>query len=56
MDTVQDVRQYLFETAEASDLTSYNLQLNGKSINDFAELSELEDLKPEATLYMAPGT
>lgn len=55
LDTVQDVRQYLFETPETSDLTSYTLMLNGKPINDYAELSEVDGLKPDCTLVMAPG-
>jgi hypothetical protein len=56
LDTVQDVRQYLFETPEASDLTSYTLLLEGKPINDYAELSELPHLRPDSSLVMAPGT
>jgi hypothetical protein len=56
LDTVQDVRQYLFETPDASDLTSYTLLLEGKPINDYAELSEIQNLKQDSTLVMAPGT
>jgi hypothetical protein len=56
LDTVQDVRQYLFETPEASDLTSYTLLLEGKPINDYAELSELPQLRPDSSLVMSPGT
>ncbi|ELR12870.1 tetratricopeptide repeat domain containing protein [Acanthamoeba castellanii str. Neff] len=53
--SLQDVRQYLFETPEASDLTSYTLLLEGKPINDYAELSELPHLRPDSSLVMAPA-
>lgn len=56
LDTVQDVRQYLFETPEAADLTSYALLLDGQPINDFAELSEMDNLKPDSVVVMAPST
>jgi len=56
LDTVQDVRQCLFEAPETSDLTSYTLQFEGKSVNDYAELHEIKNLGPDSVLVMSPGT
>ena len=55
VDTVQDVRQYLFESAEACDITSYSLHLNGSPINDFVELAKIEKLAAGSTLSMVEG-
>ncbi|KAL6062933.1 Clustered mitochondria protein [Balamuthia mandrillaris] len=53
-DMVQDVRQYLLESAETCDITSYVLQLNGTVINDFVELSEVKGLERDCVIEMVP--
>eukprot|EP01127_Copromyxa_protea_P005232 TRINITY_DN1513_c2_g1_i1.p1 TRINITY_DN1513_c2_g1~~TRINITY_DN1513_c2_g1_i1.p1 ORF type:complete len:1243 (-),score=410.37 TRINITY_DN1513_c2_g1_i1:1503-5231(-) len=43
-DTVQDLRNYLYETVETGYITSYHFELEGTAVSDFVELSELVPL------------
>lgn len=56
-DTVQDLRQYLFETVETGFMTSYHLELDGTPVSDFVELAELVPLglKDESVLRVVEG-
>lgn len=55
---VQDVRQSIVETPDTFQYTCFHLEHNGQRINDFVELSEVKDLKPndELTLVEDPYT
>ena len=44
---VQDVRQSIVETPDTFQYTCFHLEHNGERINDFVELSEVKDLKPD---------
>ncbi|EXJ85565.1 protein TIF31 [Capronia coronata CBS 617.96] len=44
---VQDVRQSIVETPDTFQYTCFHLEHNGQRINDFVELSEVKDLKPD---------
>ena len=54
----QDLRQSIVETPDTFQYTCFRLELEGERINDFAELSELKNLKAdsEITLVEAPYT
>ena len=54
----QDLRQSIVETPDTFQYTCFRLELDGERINDFAELSELKNLKTdsEITLVEAPYT
>lgn len=43
-DSVQEVRQYLYETVETGYMTSYHLELDGVLVSDYVELAELVPL------------
>lgn len=49
---VQDVRQSIVETPDTFQYTCFHLEHNGERINDFVELSEVKDLKPDAELVL----
>lgn len=49
---VQDVRQSIIELPGTFQYTCFHLQCNGKRINDFAELSEVEGLVPDAEIAL----
>ncbi|KIW15301.1 hypothetical protein PV08_05346 [Exophiala spinifera] len=55
---VQDVRQSIVETPDTFQYTCFHLEHNGLRINDFVELSEVKDLKPndDLTLVEDPYT
>lgn len=56
-DCLMDIRQFLLETPDSCYFTCYQLQHEGKMINDFAELSEYPELKEGKInqLKMVPG-
>lgn len=49
---VQDLRQSIVETPETFQYTCFHLEHNGQRINDFVELSEVKDLKPDSELVV----
>lgn len=49
---VQDVRQSIVELPGTFQYTSFHLEHNGTRINDFVELSEVQDLKPDAEVVL----
>ncbi|EXJ92504.1 protein TIF31 [Capronia epimyces CBS 606.96] len=49
---VQDVRQSIVETPDTFQYTCFHLEHNGQRINDFVELSEVKDLKPDDELVL----
>jgi protein TIF31 len=49
---VQDVRQSIVETPDTFQYTCFHLEHNGQRINDFVELSEVKDLKPEDEIVL----
>lgn len=49
---VQDVRQSIVETPGTFQYTCFHLEHNGERINDFVELSEVKDLKPESEFVL----
>ena len=49
---VQDVRQSIVETPDTFQYTCFHLEHNGERINDFVELSEVKDLKPDSELVL----
>lgn len=49
---VQDVRQSIVELPGTFQYTCFHLECNGKRINDFVELSEVEDLKPDSEVIL----
>ena len=49
---VQDVRQSIIELPGTFQYTCFHLECNGKRINDYAELSEVEDLKPDSEIVL----
>ncbi|KAK7894894.1 Intracellular distribution of mitochondria [Exophiala xenobiotica] len=49
---VQDVRQSIVETPDTFQFTCFHLEHNGQRINDFIELSEVQDLKPNDELVL----
>ncbi|KAJ5887837.1 Clustered mitochondria protein [Penicillium taxi] len=49
---VQDVRQSIVELPGTFQYTCFHLEFNGKRINDFIELSEVEDLKADSEILL----
>ncbi|OQV03171.1 hypothetical protein CLAIMM_08250 [Cladophialophora immunda] len=49
---VQDVRQSIVETPDTFQYTCFHLEHNGQRINDFVELSEVKDLKPDDEIVL----
>ena len=49
---VQDVRQSIVETPDTFQYTCFHLEHEGKKINDFVELSEVKDLKPDSEIAL----
>ncbi|EAW09658.1 translation initiation factor 3 subunit CLU1 [Aspergillus clavatus NRRL 1] len=49
---VQDVRQSIVELPGTFQYTCFHLEFNGKRINDFVELSEVEDLKADSEIVL----
>ena len=49
---VQDVRQSIVETPDTFQYTCFHLEHNGERINDFVEMSEVKDLKPDSELVL----
>lgn len=49
---VQDVRQSIVETPDTFQYTCFHLEHSGQRINDFVELSEVKDLKPNDELVL----
>ncbi|KMU85193.1 hypothetical protein CIHG_02976 [Coccidioides immitis H538.4] len=49
---VQDVRQSIVELPGTFQYTSFHLEHNGERINDYVELSEVKDLKPDAEIVL----
>ncbi|KAL2426078.1 Clustered mitochondria protein-like protein [Exophiala dermatitidis] len=49
---VQDVRQSIVETPDTFQYTCFHLEHNGQRVNDFVELSEVKDLKPDDELVL----
>lgn len=49
---VQDVRQSIIELPGTFQYTCFHLECNGKRINDFAELSEVEGLKADSEIAL----
>ncbi|RMD42415.1 hypothetical protein DV735_g2749, partial [Chaetothyriales sp. CBS 134920] len=49
---VQDVRQSIVETPDTFQYTCFHLEHNGQRINDFVELSEVKDIKPDSELVL----
>lgn len=49
---VQDVRQSIIELPGTFQYTCFHLECNGKRINDFAELSEVEGLKADSEIVL----
>ena len=49
---VQDVRQSVVESPDTFQYTCFHLEHNGEKINDFVELSEVKDLKPDSELVL----
>jgi protein TIF31 len=49
---VQDVRQSIVETPGTFQYTCFHLEHNGERINDYIELSEVKDLKPDSELVL----
>lgn len=52
MDNLQDIRQFLFESVDTCYITNYNLFLNGQKLNDYSDLADIADLKPNAVIEM----
>merc|ERR1711879_766313 len=51
-DNVQDLKQMLFEAPEICHITSYSLEFNGETINDFAELKDLAGVEEGSVFTM----
>lgn len=51
-DTVQDIRQCLFEAKEICYITAYELRFNGEPIDEFNELAQLPGLTDGSTFEM----
>lgn len=49
---VQDVRQSIVETPDTFQYTCFHLEHDGQRINDFVELSEVKDLKPDDEIVL----
>ena len=49
---VQDVRQSIVETPDTFQYTCFHLEHNGQRINDFVELSEVKELKPDDEIVL----
>ena len=49
---MQDVRQSIVELPGTFQYTCFHLECNGKRINDFVELSEVEGLKPNSEVVL----
>lgn len=49
---VQDVRQSIVELPSTFQYTCFHLEFNGKRINDFVELSEVEGLKADSEIVL----
>ena len=49
---VQDVRQSIVETPGTFQYTCFHLEHNGERINDYVELAEVKDLKPDSELVL----
>jgi protein TIF31 len=49
---MQDVRQSIVETPDTFQYTCFHLEHNGERINDFVELSEVKNLKPDSELVL----
>jgi hypothetical protein len=61
MDTIQEVKQYLFEAKTICYMTSYHLEYDGKKVNDFIDLASLniteKDLPEKDVIFqMVEGT
>jgi protein TIF31 len=52
LDAVQDVKQFLYETADTCYFTSFDLYLEGQKLNEFTELAQVKGLKPNCTFEM----
>ncbi|PRP89245.1 hypothetical protein PROFUN_02119 [Planoprotostelium fungivorum] len=51
-DSMQDLRQYLFEMINTAYITNYDFYLNGNKVNDMVELKDVEGLQNESVLEM----
>ncbi|PGH19355.1 hypothetical protein AJ80_03995 [Polytolypa hystricis UAMH7299] len=49
---VQDVRQSIVELPGTFQYTCFHLEHNGTRINDYVELSEVQDLKPDSEIVL----
>ena len=49
---MQDVRQSIVELPSTFQYTCFHLEFNGQRINDFIELSEVPDLKPNSEIAL----
>ena len=51
------MRQFLLECPDTCDLTCYHFECDGKELNDYMEIAEMEDILQagKATLKAVPG-
>eukprot|EP01102_Stenamoeba_stenopodia_P011896 TRINITY_DN3690_c0_g1_i2.p1 TRINITY_DN3690_c0_g1~~TRINITY_DN3690_c0_g1_i2.p1 ORF type:complete len:1154 (-),score=336.56 TRINITY_DN3690_c0_g1_i2:321-3782(-) len=56
LDTVQDLKQFLFEVKEICHVTAYSFVLNGKKLVDVQELGTIEELVDGSLLEMQQDT
>ncbi|KAG2213982.1 hypothetical protein INT47_001252 [Mucor saturninus] len=51
-ETVQDIKQSIMESPDTCANSCFYLSLNGKRVNDYLELGEIEGITPESELVM----
>jgi protein TIF31 len=52
LDSVQEIKNFLEQSPESLFVTSYHLELEGKPINEYVQLSEIPELKEGSVLHM----
>lgn len=55
-ETVQDIRQVVLDRQESCFRTCISLHLDGKRLDDFAELHSVEGLKDDSVIKILEGT
>jgi len=52
MDSISDIRQFLFDSVDTCYITSYNLFVNEERLNEYMDLADIPSIKPDVTLEM----
>jgi hypothetical protein len=54
-ESIQDIKQSIMESPDTCANSCFYLALNGKRINDYLELGEVEGITPESEIELIEG-